>query len=368
MVEGHIYCACGEIYGTNLAICPKCGAPNSYVTIKSRSGVKVAAVAGIAAVLTLFFLLPEIVPLSQSPLQMAVTILQPQQVEPVTVPQDEIVQHTLAAINADRADFDLPPVQLSPNQAAQIHAEDVFTNKQISHWMSNGEKPYMTYSRMGGSGSVHQNVAISGFGQGEYDRCASSFLLCEKIEPLAAIEELEHEMMYNDLECCNDGHRKNILDPNHTHVSIGIVYDDYYLALIQNFENDYGLQIQVDGTRISIEGPMPPRAQLEHIIIYYDPLPTHADYEENKKMLAYDAGELAASVFEPLPPGFHYQQSGDHAAIEAQSWESGGQVDARFDISPSIQGPGVYTLYAMFERGGELFPATSYSIFIGSVS
>lgn len=368
MSDERVYCSCGEAYDTNLAACPRCGAPNGKVA-KSGAGVKIAAAVGImTAIVAIVLLLPELVPLNQpSPLQMAVTILQPQDVGPATVPKEELVQRALAAINGDRAAFGLPAVELSDNQAAQVHAEDVFATKQISHWLTTGEKPYMTYTRLGGSGSVHQNVAISGFSQAEYDRCVSSFLLCEKIDPIAAIEELEYEMMYNDLECCNDGHRENILDPSHTHVSIGIVYDDYYLALVQNFENDYGLQVEVDGTRVTIEGPTPGRASLEHIVIYYDPLPSPDAYEQNKKMLAYGGGELAASVFEPLPPGFHYQQAGDHVVIEARSWESDGQVDARFDISPAIKEPGVYTLYAMFERNSEQFPATSHSIFVGSV-
>ncbi|MEM2140525.1 MAG: CAP domain-containing protein [Nitrososphaera sp.] len=370
MTDEQIFCACGETYAADLAACPKCGAQNSHTTHSSGRGVKVAAFVGIAtAIIAIVFLVPEIIPLKQpSPLQMAITILQPQEVGPATVPQEELVQHALAAINGDRAAFGLRSVQLSDNQAAQVAAEDVFANKQISHWLSNGEKPYMTYSRLDGPGSVHQNVAISGFSQEEYDRCQSSFLRCEKIDPLAAIEELEYEMMYNDLECCNDGHRENILDPNHTHVSIGIMYDDYYLVIVQNFENDYGLTVEADNTDVSISGPMPRDAQLENVVIYYDPLPTPEAYEENKKMLAYGAGELAASVFEPLPPGFHYQQAGDHVVIEASSWESGGDVDVKFDMSPAIKEPGVYTLYAMFERDGEQFPATSHSIFVGSVS
>lgn len=370
MTDEQIFCACGETYAADLAACPKCGAQNSYTTSKSGKGVKVAAFVGIAtAIIAIVFLVPEIIPLNQpSPLEMAITILQPEQVGPSTVPQEELVQHALAAINGDRAAFGLKSVELSDNQAAQVYAEDVFANKQISHWLSTGEKPYMTYSRLDGSGSVHQNVAISGFSQEEYDRCKSSFLRCEKIDALATIEELEHEMMYNDLECCNDGHRENILDPNHTHVSIGIMYDDYYLVLVQNFENDYGLKVGTEGTKISIAGPMPEGAKFENIVIYYDPLPTPDAYEQNKKMLAYGPGELAASVFEPLPPGFHYQQSGDHVVIEARSWETDGNVDVKFDMSPAIKKPGVYTVYAMFERNGVQFPATSHSIFVGSVS
>jgi uncharacterized protein YkwD len=93
----------------------------------------------------------------------AITILQPSSQQPSTMPREELVQHVLNRINKDRADFGLLPVELSSNQAAQIHAEDVFGTRQISHWMTNGEKPYMTYTQYDGEGSVQQNVAIAGF-------------------------------------------------------------------------------------------------------------------------------------------------------------------------------------------------------------
>ena len=74
-------------------------------------------------------------------------------------------QYALAKINEDRAKFGLSAVLLSDNKAAQVHSEDVFKTKQISHWMTNGEKPYMTYSRYGGVGDVGQNVDVEGFGE-----------------------------------------------------------------------------------------------------------------------------------------------------------------------------------------------------------
>src|SRR6185503_19005010 len=74
----------------------------------------------------------------------------------------ELRQYALDLINNDREEHDLPPVELSDNAAAQIHAQDVFETKVISHWMSNGEKPYMTYTRYGGTGDVGQNVGVSG--------------------------------------------------------------------------------------------------------------------------------------------------------------------------------------------------------------
>ena len=237
------------------------------------------------------------------------------------MPREELVQHVLNRINKDRADFGLLPVELSSNQAAQIHAEDVFGTRQISHWMTNGEKPYMTYTQYDGEGSVQQNVAIAGFSPEQYDQCVTNVLVkCEEIEPLSTIDQLQYEMMYNDKECCNDGHKDNILNPRHTHVSIGIVYDQYYLALVQNFENNYGLDVDVeDSSEIEISGTLL-EGQLDHIAIYYDEMPTRAAYEQNKDLLSYSAGELVAVIVKPLPPGYYYESLEGYDIIEADRW------------------------------------------------
>jgi uncharacterized protein YkwD len=285
------------------------------------------------------------------------------------VPQEDLVAHALASINSERKKFGMEPVTLSNNQAAQLHAEDVFKTKQISHWTSSGEKPYMTYTRLGGEGSVRQNVAIAGFGPNEYNRCVSTIILCERIDPLPTMDELLHEMIYNDKECCDNGHRDNILDKNHTHVSIGIAYDQYYLALVQNFEADYGLSTDVEGTKVSIAGPMPAGAKFDNVVVYRDELPSKQAYNANKEKLSYDAGTLAATVFEPLPRGLKYQQPGDYVVIEANRWHNdsnnGGNLDVSFDLAPAMKKDGVYTVYAMFEDAqGEQFSATSHSIFV----
>lgn len=47
------------------------------------------------------------------------------------------------------------------------------------------------------------------------------------------------EYVYNDTICCDNAHRHNILNKYHTHVSIGIAYDNTYFAIVQNFENNY---------------------------------------------------------------------------------------------------------------------------------
>jgi len=348
-----------------------CGVPNNFVTAplaaKKKSAGKVAiGIVAVVAVVAAVLMAPAIANFALQEDNPVITVLQPQSQEPRTVPREELVQHALNLINKDRADFGLPPVELSSNQAAQAQAEDVFNTKRISHWMTNGEKPYMTYTRYGGEGSMQQNVAIAGFSAEQYGECQTNILIdCEKIEPLSTIQELEYEMVYKDAECCNDGHRNNILDPRHTQVSIGIVYDEYYLAFVQNFENNYGLDIEVANGQVRITGQLL-EGELQQIGIYYDDMPTRAVYEQNKYMMSYSAGELVATVVKPLPPGYYYEKPEGYTLIQANRWGQGGSVNVMFNLAPAVEEDGAYTLFAMVKDGDEMFEVTSYSILVDS--
>jgi len=354
-----------------------CGVPNNFVLpppAKKRTSVG-KVVAGVAIVLVTAALLAMLAPSligaisqQQNEGNPVIRILQPRDPESsTTVPHEELVEYALELINKDREDHGLPPVELGDNQAAQVHAEDVFRTKQISHWMTNGEKPYMTYTRYGGQGSVQQNVAIAGFSASQYQECRTNILVnCERIDPMSTIEELEYEMMYNDEECCNDGHRNNILDPYHTHVSIGIAYDQYYLALVQNFENNYGLDVDVDNGHVRITGELV-EGELEQVNIYYDKMPDSETYEQNKYRLSYSLGELVAIVVRPLPPGYYYETgTNQYSLIEADRWEDGDgdSVDITFNLAEAVEDDGVYTFSAIVKDGDETFDTTSYSVFV----
>ena len=360
-----------------LSACPKCSVLNSLVPVpiapskKKGPGIpRVAAsiVVGIVVLAGIILLTPTVTNfVIQQKDNPAITILQPSSQQPSTMPREELVQHVLNRINKDRSDSGLLPVELSSNQAAQIHAEDVFRTRQISHWMTNGEKPYMTYTQYDGEGSVQQNVAIAGFSPEQYEQCVTNVLIeCEEIEPLSTIDQLQYEMMYNDKECCNDGHKNNILNPRHTHVSIGIVYDQYYLALVQNFENNYGLDVEVEDSEIEMSGTLLD-GQLDHIAVYYDEMPTQAVYEQNKDLLSYSAGELVAVVVKPLPPGYYYESLEGYDVIEADRWiQQRDSVNVGFDLADAVDKDGTYTLFALVKDGEEMFDVTSYSVFVNS--
>jgi uncharacterized protein YkwD len=368
---------CGYRYESFLSACPRCGALNNFVSVpllppKNKSAARkvvTGIVVAIVVVAVIILLSPALVNfVIQQKDNPAITILQPlPSQQPKIVPHEELVQHALDLINKDRTDFGLLPVKLSSNQAAQTHAENVFRTKQISHWNTEGEKPYMTYTQYGGKGSVQQNVAIAGFSAEEYKQCVTNILVdCEKIELLPTIEDLQFEMMYNDKECCNDGHRNNILDPRHTHVSIGIVYDHYYLAFVQNFENNYGLNVDMKNSEIKISGTLLD-GELDHIGIYYDEMPTQEVYEQNKHLLSYSTGELVAMVVKPLPPGYYYESLQGYNLIEANRWSvQDDSVNVMFDLADAVDKDGAYTLFTMVKDGEEIFDVTSYSVFVNS--
>jgi uncharacterized protein YkwD len=368
---------CGYRYESFLSACPRCGVANNFVSVPAlpsrknktaTSKVVTGIVVAVVAIAIILLLAPSlanfVIQHKDSP---AITILQPASQQPKTMPHEEIVQHALEQINKDRAEFGLLPVELSSNEAAQAHAEDIFRTKQISHWNTKGEKPYMIYTEYGGKGSMQQNIAIAGFSAQEYEQCRTNILVdCEKIEALPTIDELQHEMVYNDKECCDDGHRNNILDPHHTHVSIGIVYDEYYLVLVENFENNYGLNVGAENSEIRISGTLLD-GELDYIGIYYDEMPTREVYEQNKQLMSYSTGELIAMVVKPLPPGYYYKSLESYNLIEANRWAvQGNSVNVMFDLADAVEKDGVYTLFTVVKDGEEMFDVTSYSVFVNS--
>lgn len=268
--------------------------------------------------------------------------------------------YALSRINEDRAVFGLEPVELSSNLAAQVHAEDVLKTRYISHWMSNGEKPYMTYTKYGGLGDVAQNVATSG-DYYYYKDCTSGLFYCEIADPYEQIDLHQYGMVYDDKECCDDGHRDNILDRYHTHVSIGIAYDDYTFVLVQNFENNYiefDEPIAKDDKNVRFAGELPRGTDIYGIYVYYDELPTEETYEENKDRMSYDSGELVAGV---TTADYYYENI---STITADRWSgAGNSIDIAFSIEPITTERGVYTVVMILEDSeGNTFAATSYSI------
>jgi uncharacterized protein YkwD len=321
-----------------------------------------------------------------------------------------LIHNTLNRINEDRIKYGLQPVQISYNKAAQAHANELLKTHHLSHWTTDGMKPYMRYSVYDGHDSVTQNVAEDGFGirgttpgsifsennpvNNAFDdlrlaMCKVGIAICDTLNPYIAVNDLEYEMMYNDQDHGN-GHRLNILDKNHTHVSLGIAYDNYYLALVQNFEDKYTIwstPISYDNSTntVSMGGTIKNNLNLYAITIGYDPLPSYDIYIHNRDKQSYSEGMSIAFVL-PHLQGYHYNATKHNVSIvETNKWsirwnentdkntanQDKSNNNEHFEISFPIDrltkmyGKGVYTINLWYKSSeGDPFEATTVSLFV----
>ncbi len=219
----------------------------------------------------------------------------------------------LDQINVDRVKHGVDPVVLSSNSAAQDHANDMLVFGYLGHWRVDGRKPYMEYSQAGGTSYVAENVAAAGHRIAGYinNDCSSFLSLCEKLVPAEQLTNLQYRMMYDDAES-DWGHRETMLDPRHREVSIGIAFDDEFIALVQHFSGGAARALEgptlVDNRlSMKIELVEPELKVFESIQIWWEPLPIPREPEDIGALRSYCVGgdftaECGEPIFIVLPP------------------------------------------------------------------
>jgi len=281
----------------------------------------------------------------------------------ISYPSDysTLANYTLSLINSERQSFGLSSVSLSQIQSAQQHADSMLYYGYFSHWDTQGYKPYMRYTLLGGSGYVEENIAE--------ETSSAQFISTPQVED--AIRFLENQMLYNDSACCQNGHRDNILNPYHNRVSIGIAYSLGRLYFVEDFETAYTSSFQtplLENGIITLQGNTSEYLSPTQIGIFYDPLPKAISaYTLNQNYSRpYGQGQFIGGVLPPCIAFCEHFTSG--ATVYASSWFVGpSSIDISFSLAQFVQerGSGVYTLYLVQQPQGE--PAeylTSVSIFI----
>ncbi len=119
-------------------------------------------------------------------------------------------------INRDRGTMGLPPVELdegAPTRSGQAHAEDMARNGFLGHWGTDGSVPEQRHTDAGGADMVLENVSCF---VDEKKRVLDR-------APTITAEQVEKTegMFFNEVPP-HDGHRLNILRPQHRRVGIGI--------------------------------------------------------------------------------------------------------------------------------------------------
>jgi hypothetical protein len=261
----------------------------------------------------------------------------PRFLSPKILSREELVNYALSLINSDRQSNGLQNVTLSGVDSGQRHADEMLMYHFLSHWDTNGFKPYMRYTLEGGKGAVSENCA--------------QFYESGGLDASRALRELEHDMVYDDASS-NWGHRDNILDAFHNKVSIGIAYDKQDLYFVEDFEDDYiswstlhlSTEVRLQGTILSTGLSI---SQLE---IYFDK-PTSLTSQQLSSPAYQDGsehGSYVGMVVSSPPSGYQYEQPGRGVTIIANTWNQTGQnFEITFDMSSAFAqcGKGVYTLY-----------------------
>jgi uncharacterized protein YkwD len=145
----------------------------------------------------------------------------------ITIPPDyqALAAYALSVINNDRGQNGVAPVSLGSIQSGQQHADSMLYFDYFEHNDTQGYTPFQRFEMLGGGNQ------LMGENQG-LNYCNNDALSATELHPVSctvttvehAIANSEYGMMYNDLTCCNNGHRDNILDSSYTEVSIGIAY------------------------------------------------------------------------------------------------------------------------------------------------
>ena len=271
--------------------------------------------------------------------------------------EDDVPQareQLLAMVNEERSQAGLSKLQIDDLacKVAREHALDMAKGEFLSHWGSDGLKPYHRYSFAGGTDAVQEN--------------ASSADDIWSLTPTGVLKDLHdmHLSMLNE-KPPNDGHRRTILFPVHTHVGFGIALQGFHLRLAELYVAKY---VRVDSIpqrakpkqSVLFSGRvLNPENVLAGVDVYYEPLPTPPKIEWLRVARSYGMPDERESFQPRLPAGLHYTD-GTQGEIEMLA---GGNFRLRISLSKI---PGINTIMVWVSKGetGVPFPASQICVLV----
>ena len=206
-------------------------------------------------------------------------------------------RHMLELINEARVSNGVAPVTMGTNNVAQIQADQLLKDCVLSHWGTDGLKPYMRYSLAGGYQVNGENVS-------SHNECGlADTWLSWNAEPT----EMVTDTVEGWLE--SPGHRETMLSPEFRKVNIGLAWDRNTFKAIQHFEGDYveltTLPVIEDGI-LELEGNLGrdytfagPVSLMA--LIVYDPRPRRLTGGQLARTYCYGHGEYIEGLIPPSP-------------------------------------------------------------------
>ncbi len=278
--------------------------------------------------------------------------LKPGATSELRVAPRELRLRLLTVINSDRRAAGASPVEYSDElaKAADAHCHEMLDGDYASHWDRNGWKPYLRYSAAGIRESTSENVHAVWTTHFREDKLWDYLL--------------EGHQGFMAEQPPNDGHRRSVLDPRHTHVGVGVAYHTSGLRMVVVFSGRYA---QLD--------PLPLRATLKDnfavsgrllrrsdrligVSVLYEPLPKPMTVAALKSTYSYELPS-EERVERPRVQGGRYLD-GSRGTIDISG--------TRFRVPLTFWKwqPGVYTVVVWIDagRGSPSFVGATTSILV----
>ena len=274
-------------------------------------------------------------------------------------------QQMLRVINIDRQAHGLPPVELDlqASAIADVYCHNQIVNGTTGHFTTDGFTPYMRYSFAGGNDGVSENAAAWSANYHFSDRAV--YQMARKSEEAMMNEKAPH-----------DGHRRTILDPNATHVGIGLAWEKGEFRMTQEFIRRYVTWTRPVPRSASTDEPITVAAKpadgyrVEAITIHHEPIPEVMPARLANSFTSYSLPEKRRDYMPRLRSFAHKRDDGTIRLIR-EEYTDGSRGDFSvaqdggfsFDV-PLHEGPGVYTVVVWVSRKGERTPIAASNISI----
>jgi uncharacterized protein YkwD len=204
-------------------------------------------------------------------------------------------EQMLTLVNEARSQAGLNAVEWDSFAAevAQKHAQDMARNKFFSHWNMSGFGPDHRYVQAGGSELAMENISTYWYG---YEDGSPA-----EIEDFDAVVRNAQDGLMN-----SPGHRRNILDPDHTHVGVGFAYnaDTGTFMLAQIFLNRYIRlnplpEVASPGDLIEISGELLMASTSPLLNIAFEPSPQPMSVVELNQTTSYESASQFLDAYQP---------------------------------------------------------------------
>lgn len=249
-------------------------------------------------------------------------------------------EQLLKMVNHERAGAGLNQLQLDDlaGQVANRHARDMATGGFLNHFGSDGLKPYHRYGLAGGTDAVQEN-------------CSAAESI-ESVSPLRVLNDLHdmHQSMIDEVPP-QDGHRKTILFPYHTHVGFGIALqnrslrlDELYLARYLQLD-PFSSKAKPKSTVILTGRHLTSNHFLFGVDVCFEPLPGSLTLDwlrQNQHSISLP--DTFVHLRPKVPEGTTYTDGGTGDF----DWNRAGKFRVRVRLSKDE--PGIYTLIFWIRR------------------